>query len=314
MTAWLPSVPRSCARTTTLRADASLSRHTAHHTRNQPTNQPTQVLLYAQLRGNNQGIIKITTGGLNKSAAAAPMAVERESRLSALINGNGQAGMLVLGRAMGLAVDKARAAGFGIVGTHHTSTSTGALGYYADAIAREGLIGLVLAQSPEFVAPHGARSALFGTNPIAIGVPAESGPVVMDMATAAYAWFGLLEAQTAGRPIPGDVALNAAGQPTTDPSEVLSGGAIRVFDRWVQWGEVCGGGGLLDVSALDTACGVVRCGLVKPPLPQHATALNIHSRTHAPHQPNPNQPSLTHHTPMHMHTTTPGATRAATWR
>jgi LDH2 family malate/lactate/ureidoglycolate dehydrogenase len=53
----------------------------------------------------------------------------------------------------------------------------------------------------------------------------------MDMATAAYAWFGLLEAKTAGRPIPGDVALNAQGQPTTDPNEVLSGGAIRVFDR-----------------------------------------------------------------------------------
>jgi hypothetical protein len=57
------------------------------------------------------------------------------------------------------------------------------------------------------------------------------GPVVMDMATAAYAWFGLLEAKTAGRPIPGDVALNAQGQATTDPNEVLSGGAIRVFDR-----------------------------------------------------------------------------------
>jgi LDH2 family malate/lactate/ureidoglycolate dehydrogenase len=53
----------------------------------------------------------------------------------------------------------------------------------------------------------------------------------MDMATAAYAWFGLLEAKTAGRAIPGDVALNAQGQATTDPNEVLSGGAIRVFDR-----------------------------------------------------------------------------------
>ena len=77
-------------------------------------------------------------------------------------------------------------------------TSTGALGYYAEAIAKQGLIGLVLAQSPEFVAPHGSKQAIFGTNPIAIGIPAEQGPVVMDMATAAYAWFGLLEAKTAG--------------------------------------------------------------------------------------------------------------------
>lgn len=189
------------------------------------------VLLYAQLRGNNQGIIKITTGGMNRAAAAAPIAVERETRLSALLNGNAQAGMLVLHRAMTMAVEKAKSAGFGIVGTNNTSTSTGALGYYAEQVAQHGLIGIVFAQSPEFVAPHGAKQAIFGTNPIAIGIPAEKGPVVMDMATAAYAWFGLLEAKTAGRPIPGDVALNAQGQPTTDPNEVLSGGAIRVFDR-----------------------------------------------------------------------------------
>lgn len=103
--------------------------------------------------------------------------------------------------------------------------------YYADLIGREGLIGLALAQSPEFVAPHGSKQALFGTNPIAISVPtlatgaSSNGThacVTMDMATAAYAWFGLLEAKTAGRPIPPDVALNAQGQPTTDPNEVRS--------------------------------------------------------------------------------------------
>lgn len=168
---------------------------------------------------------------MNRLAAAKPISIERETRLSALLNGNNQAGMLVLHKAMSMAVDKAKSAGFGIVGTNHTSTSTGALGYYAEQVAKQGLIGVVFAQSPEFVAPHGSKQAVFGTNPIAIGIPAEQGPVVMDMATAAYAWFGLLEAKTAGRPIPGDVALNAEGLPTTNPSEVLSGGAIRVFDR-----------------------------------------------------------------------------------
>jgi len=159
------------------------------------------VLLYAQLRGNNQGIIKITTGGMNKSAVAGDVIVERETRLSALLNGNNQQGMLVLHKAMNMAIDKAKAAGFGIVGTNHTCTSTGALGYYAEQVARQGLIGIVFAQSPEFVAPHGAKQAIFGTNPIAIGMPAEQGPVVMDMATAAYAWFGLLEAKTAGEEV-----------------------------------------------------------------------------------------------------------------
>ncbi|GFR53198.1 hypothetical protein Agub_g15947 [Astrephomene gubernaculifera] len=189
------------------------------------------VLFYAQLRDNNQGIVKITSGGLNKSPAASPPVIEKETRLSALINGNNSAGMLVLHKATQMAIERARSQGFGIVGTNHTPSSTGALGYYVDLISREGLIGIVLAQSPEFVAPFGAKQPIFGTNPIGISIPAQDGAVTMDMATAAFAWFGLLEAKAAGRPIPPDVAMNAAGQPTSDPNEVLQGGAIRVFDK-----------------------------------------------------------------------------------
>lgn len=44
--------------------------------------------------------------------------------------------------------------------------------------------------------------------------------------------FGLLEAKTAGKPIPGDVAYDDKGNATTDPAEALKG-AIRVFDRCV---------------------------------------------------------------------------------
>jgi LDH2 family malate/lactate/ureidoglycolate dehydrogenase len=61
-------------------------------------------------------------------------------------------------------------------------------------------------------------------------VPAASGPVTMDMATAAYAWFGVLEAKTAGKDLPPGVAMNAAGEDTRDPSAVLEGGALKVFD------------------------------------------------------------------------------------
>ena len=50
----------------------------------------------------------------------------------------------------------------------------------------------------------------------------------MDMATAAFAWFGVIEAKTAGRPLPEGVAQDAEGRPTTVPDEVLNGGAIKV--------------------------------------------------------------------------------------
>ena len=76
----------------------------------------------------------------------------------------------------------------------------------------------------------GAKQPIFGTNPICMSVPAAGGPVTMDMATAAYAWFGVLEAKTAGRPLPEGVAMDPQGRDTTDPEAVLSGGALKVFD------------------------------------------------------------------------------------
>ena len=50
------------------------------------------------------------------------------------------------------------------------------------------------------------------------------------MSTAATSYFGLVEAQTAGRSIPADFAYDNQGNPTTDPQKAIAG-AIRSFDR-----------------------------------------------------------------------------------
>ena len=99
------------------------------------------VMMYAQLRGNNQGIIKVTTGGIKRDPECKPVVTEHETKLSANLNGNKNAGMVVLHGAMEIAVQKAQTHGFGICGTNNTSTSTGALGFYAEQIAKKGLIG-----------------------------------------------------------------------------------------------------------------------------------------------------------------------------
>mmetsp|Transcript_9411 Transcript_9411/g.16961 ORF Transcript_9411/g.16961 Transcript_9411/m.16961 type:complete len:822 (-) Transcript_9411:905-3370(-) len=194
-----------------------------------------EVLMYAQLRGNNQGVIKITSGGVDKLPNEGAIFVEHETGLSAVLNGNNSSGMVALYKATQMAVDKCKAGGFGIVGTNHTSTSTGALGYYVNKVAEEGMLAFAMATSPEFVAPHGAKQPVFGTNPIACAIPRANGepPLVIDLATSAYTLFGLLEAKTAGAKIPDNVAYNSQGLPTADPAEALptAGGAIRVFDR-----------------------------------------------------------------------------------
>ena len=190
----------------------------------------SDVLLYAQLRGNNQGVVKLIGKGVPKDPGAGEIAVELETPLSARINGNRNHAMLVVHRAMDIVADKAKKSGFGIAGTFNTNTSSGAIGFFASELAKQGLIGFLFGRSPERVAMHGACEPVFGTNPVAVGIPAEPDPVVLDMSTAAISFYGLVEAETAGRAIPDDVAYDVEGRPTTSPQEAIKG-AIRSFDR-----------------------------------------------------------------------------------
>ncbi|CAE7724163.1 mdh [Symbiodinium microadriaticum] len=53
---------------------------------------------------------------------------------------------------------------------------------------------------------------------------------ILDMATSAEAWFGLVTAAEQGTSIRGDIAYDANGECTTSPGDALKG-ALRVFDR-----------------------------------------------------------------------------------
>ena len=187
-----------------------------------------EVIMYAQLRGNNQNVIKLTGAGMPADPAAERMSIVKETKLSALIDGGWNQGMVVMAEATKRAVGKARAHGFGIVGTRKTNSSTGAIGYYARMIAEQGLLGFVFSGSAEFMAMHGSHEAFFGTNPLAVGIPTAGRPIVFDMATAAMAYYGIVLAQTAGDPIPAGVAYDRDGSITTDPTKALAG-AIKAF-------------------------------------------------------------------------------------
>ena len=186
------------------------------------------ILLYAQMRGNNQGIVKLTGKGMPKDHRAGPIEILKETPLSLLLDGNHNLGMVVVQYGMEQVLKKVETTGFTILGTRNTASPSGAIGYFARHIARRGYIGWVFSGSYPMVAPWGSSEPLFGTNPIAIGIPARPEPVVLDMSTSAMAWFGIKEAQVAGREIPDQVAFDKNGMPTTDPTKALEG-AIRPF-------------------------------------------------------------------------------------
>lgn len=192
-------------------------------------------LMYAELRGNNQGVVKLVTGGLraDPNAGTEPVVIY-ETPVSCLLDGVRQQGMVVTSRAVDRAMHKASVSGMSIVGVSNYASATGALGCWCEKMAKQNLISIVMTQCPEMVAPHGSYEPIFGTNPIAIGVPvsasAAGGPVVLDMATSAMAWYGLVEAKERGSSIPSDVAYDESGHETTDPAAALRG-ALRSFDR-----------------------------------------------------------------------------------
>ena len=75
-----------------------------------------------------------------------------------------------------------------------------------------------------YMAPAGGRKALFGTNPISFAWPrVGQSPMVIDMATAAMAHGELQIAAREGRPVPLGTGLDANGQLTTHPAEILKG-------------------------------------------------------------------------------------------
>jgi L-2-hydroxycarboxylate dehydrogenase (NAD+) len=190
----------------------------------------TDVLMYAELRGNNQGIVKLVAGALRPDPQATEIRTVFESPVSAKIDGGQRIGMCVVHNAVDVAINKANTTGIAVVGCSNYSSATGALGVWARKIARSGHIAIVMSQCPEMVAPHGSYEPIFGTNPFAIAVPTTPRPVVLDMATSASAWYGLVTAKEEGKKIPDDIAYDAIGEATTDPAAAL-GGALRVFDR-----------------------------------------------------------------------------------
>lgn len=183
----------------------------------------SSVLLYAQLRGNNQGITKVATGGVPKAEDIQELKVVKQNRCGSLISGGHS--MIAATKAVNLATELAAEHGIGIVSSNHTSTSSGAIGYFSRQIAKKGYIGFVCVGNGAFafVAPAGSAEPKLGTNPFSYAFPYEGGEVVFDNATAAMAFFGIVEAKLKGEALPEGVGFDKDGNPSTDAAAVLDG-------------------------------------------------------------------------------------------
>lgn len=193
-------------------------------------------LLYAEKRGNNQGIPKIATGGVPHASEVEEFRIAKENKCGVLLSGGHS--MATTAKAADKAVELAKIHGVGVACVNHTFTSSGSIGYFVRRISKAGYIGFMCVGNGNFaaVAPTGSAERKLGTNPLAYAFPYEGGEVVFDNATAAIAYFGVVQAMLKGEPLPEGVALNSKGEPTTNPKEVIGemegesvGGAIKTF-------------------------------------------------------------------------------------
>ncbi|HTI85065.1 MAG TPA: Ldh family oxidoreductase [Alphaproteobacteria bacterium] len=105
------------------------------------------------------------------------------------------------------------------VGLVRQTTHTGAVGRYAEWAAERGYAAIVFAVGMAAMAYHGTRVPNVSTAPIAIGVPGDKGPIVLDMATAIAAGGRVRQLLAEGKPLPEGWALDADGNPTTDAAK-----------------------------------------------------------------------------------------------
>ncbi|HET6740256.1 MAG TPA: Ldh family oxidoreductase [Kribbella sp.] len=99
----------------------------------------------------------------------------------------------------------------------------GMLGFYAGLMAERGLACLGMTTSEALVHPSGGTEAMLGTNPLALAVPAQPHPLLLDMATSQVSMGKVHDHALRGVPLEPGWALDAAGNDTVDPVAAKSG-------------------------------------------------------------------------------------------
>lgn len=187
------------------------------------------ILLEAELRGRKtHGFIRLT--GIKsryEQGERTDIRVDKEDGQCVRIDGGNQPGYLVAYRAMEIAIERAKRDGAGIVGVYNTS-HCGMAGYYVDMARKADVIGLLFADCLPRITPEGGTEAVLGTNPIAVGIPSNTVPILFDMSTAAITNGDLLVAMQEGTAIAEGIAFSPEGEPTTDADAALKGG-VRPF-------------------------------------------------------------------------------------
>jgi len=188
------------------------------------------VMIEADLRGvDSHGIIRIYSyygNRLEKNYMdpATPFKIVSETDTTALYDGANGLGHVVSHAAMEACLKKAEKSNLAIAVVKN-SNHYGIAAYYAMMALEHDMIGISLTNSQPLVAPTYGRTAVLGTNPIAVAAPSyRQYPFVLDMATSVVPIGRIKVFEEKGEKIPIGWGIDDDGNVTDDPKKVQSGG------------------------------------------------------------------------------------------
>ncbi len=189
----------------------------------------TDSMIEANLRGvDTHGITRMLCVYVERiekgvMSAATRLDVVREKASTVLIDCHNSIGQMGAAKAMTMTIEKAAHTGVAFSAVSH-SNHYGMAAYWAMRALPRGMIGFSSTNAPAAMAPTGGRTALFGTNPFAVAIPADRElPVVLDLATTVVARGRINLYAKQDRPLEPGWAFDDRGVPTTDPHAALRG-------------------------------------------------------------------------------------------
>jgi LDH2 family malate/lactate/ureidoglycolate dehydrogenase len=159
---------------------------------------------------------ELETGSMAKSGLAQ---VVSDRGAAVVWDGRRLPGVWLTAKAVDLAIDRARQHGLCAVSirrSHHI----GCLASFLPDATEAGMMAIIASSDPSdaMVAPYGGTRAVFTPDPIAIGIPTQTQPVLIDISASITTAGMSARLRKAGKRFPGPWAMSATGHPTDDPN------------------------------------------------------------------------------------------------
>jgi len=147
--------------------------------------------------------------------------IVKETETTAVIDGHNGMGHAIGKRAMGMAIDKARAHGLGMTAVRNSS-HYGIAGYYSLMAIGNGMIGITGTNARPSIAPTFGVENMLGTNPLTIGCPTDDPfPFLLDCATSVTQRGKIELLAREGAKMPAGWVVDHKGESPTDSRQTL---------------------------------------------------------------------------------------------